>query len=150
MNKLDLLFNPKLFADTFGAAMRDSKSRVMESDPDASVWLEGGAAPARAEWEWVHGRIDYRGSRYSFSISGLSIAPVPAAIITATGIVRHLRTLSDFFGNYHKAAAEGRFTAASPAAYLKNDRGVLIQLVAADAGQRFNVAADGVRIGFNS
>jgi hypothetical protein len=150
MNKLDLLFNPKLFADAFGAAMRDSKPRAMESDPAASVWLEGGTASACAEWEWGHGQIDYRGSRHSFSISGLSIAPVPAAIITATGIVRHLRTLSDFVGHYFKAAAVGRSTAPSSAAYLKNDRGVLIQLVAADAGQRFNVSAEGVSIRLRS
>jgi hypothetical protein len=105
MDKLDLLFDPKLFSDAFGAAMRDSQSRGMESDPDATVWLEGATASARTAMEWGDGRIDYRGNRHGFSISGLSIAPVPAAIITATGIVRHLRTLSDFVGNYFRAPA---------------------------------------------
>jgi hypothetical protein len=150
MDKLDLLFNQKLFSDAFGAATRDSKSRAMESHPDATVWLEGGAASARAELEWGHGQIDYRGNRHGFSISGLSIAPVPTTIISATGIVRRLKRLSDFVGNYFHAAEEGPLTAASSAAYLRNDRGVRIQFVAADAGQRFDVSANGVRISFRS
>jgi hypothetical protein len=150
MDKLDLLFNPKQFADAFGAALRDSGSVAMKSDPDATVWLEGGAASARAKLTWDHGQIEYQGNRHSFSISGLSITHSPAVNVFATGIVRRLKTLSDFVGNYLAAAAEGRLTAGSSSTFLRNDRGVLIQLVATDAGQRFNVSADGVRIRFES
>jgi hypothetical protein len=150
MDKLDLLFNPKQFADAFGAAQRDSRFVAKESDPDATVWLERRAASARAESAWDHGQIDYRGNRHSFSICGLSLAHVPAGNVFATGTVRRLRTLSDFVGNYFAAAAEGRLTAGSSAVFLRNDRGVLIQLVAIDAGQRFNAAVTGVRIRFKS
>jgi hypothetical protein len=150
MEKLDLLFNPKQFAEAFGAALRDSRFEAMESDPDATVWLEGGAASARAELTWDHGQIDYQGNRHSFSISGLSITHLPAANVFATGIVMCLKTLSDFVGNYLTAAAEGQLTAGSSSTFLRNDRGVLIQLVATDAGQRFNVSVEGVRIRFKS
>jgi hypothetical protein len=150
MHKFDLLFNPKQFADAFGAALRDSRFATMNSDPGATVWLEGRAASARAELTWDHGQIDYQGKRHSFSISGLSIVRVAAVNVFATGIVRRLKTLSDFAGNYLEAPAEGRLTAGSSSTFLRNDRGVLIQLVATDAGQRFNVSVDGVRIQFKS
>jgi hypothetical protein len=150
MHKFDLLFNPKQFADAFGAALRDSRFALMESDPDATVWLEARAASARAELTWDHGRLDYQGNRHSFSISGLSITHVTAVNVFATGIVRRLKTLSDFVGNYSAAAAEGRLTAGSSCTFLRNDRGVLIQLVVTDAGQRFNVSVEGVRIRLKS
>jgi hypothetical protein len=150
MDKLDLLFNPKQFADVFGVALRDSRFQAKESDPDATVWLERGAAYARAELAWNRGQIDYRGNRHSFSICGLSFAHVPAVDVLATGTVRRLKTLSDFVGNYFVAAAEGRLTAGGSAVLLKNNCGVLIQLVAMDAGQRFAVAVNGVGIRFNS
>ena len=142
MDKLNLLFNPKLFADAFGAAIRDS--------PDATLWLEGGAASAAAGFALDHGKIDYRGNRHSFSISGLSIGDVPAINTSATGIVKRLKTLSDFVGNYFAAVAEGRMTTGSPATCLRNDRGVQIQLVAKAAELRFHVSSNGARIRFKS
>lgn len=150
MDKLNLLFNPKQFADAFGAAMRDSNFAAMQSQPDATVWLDGGAASAAAGFALVHGKIDYRGNRHSFSISGLSIGDVPAVNTSATGIVKRLKTLSDFVGNYFAAVAEGRMTTGSPATCLRSDRGVQIQLVAKAAGLRFHVSSNGVRIRFKS
>jgi hypothetical protein len=150
MDKLDLLFNPKKFADAFGASLRDSRFVAMESDPDATVWFEGGAASTRAELQLDHGQIDYRGNCHSFSISGLSVAHIPPVNIFATGIVRRLKTLSDFVGDYLAAATEGRSTAGSKATLLRNDRGMLIQLVATDARQRFNISVNGVRIRFKA
>jgi hypothetical protein len=148
MDKLNLLFNPKQFADAFGAAMPDT--RVVESQPDATLWVEGGAASAVAGFALDHGKMDYRGNRHSFSISGLSIGDVPAVNTSATGIVKRLKTLSDFVGNYFAAVAEGRMTTGSSATCLRNDRGVQIQLVAETAGQRFQVSSNGVRIRFES
>ncbi len=55
MDKLDLLFDPRQFADAFGAATGDSSSVFKESQPDAQLkasslgaelscqWSEGGA-----------------------------------------------------------------------------------------------------------
>jgi len=150
MDKLDRLFNPRQFADAFGAAMRDSSFAEMKSQPDATVWFAGGAASAAAGLAWDRGQIDYLGNRHSFSVSGLSIADDRADNISATGIVKRLKTLSDFVGNYFEVAAEGRMTAGRSATCLRNDRGVRIQLVANCAGRRFNVSITGVRIRFKS
>jgi len=146
MDRLNL-FDLKQFTVTFGAVTGNSYSVRTESEPDATVRLEGGAASAGAGFAWDGGQIDYQGNRHAFSITGLSIGNVPAGSVSAAGIVKRLRKLSEFAGNY-AAAAEAGVTSGRPVTYLKNDRGVLIQLVARDAGQRFDVSVNGVSIRF--
>jgi hypothetical protein len=146
MDKLGLLFDPKEFAVAFGAATGDLRSAATEARPDATVWLEGGAAVAGAGFAWGHGQIHYKRNHHGFSISGLSIADVHAASISATGMVMRLRQLSDFSGDYSGLGAEATATGDGSATYLKNERGVVIKLVAADAGLRFKVSVKGVRV----
>ncbi|MGO9932205.1 MAG: hypothetical protein ACLPV8_10385 [Steroidobacteraceae bacterium] len=147
MDKLDL-FDSKQFALAFCAVTDKASSVGNESEPDATVRLEGGAASPGAAFAWEGGQIDYQGNRHAFSITGLSIANVPTGSVSAAGIVKRLRSLSEFAGSYVAAAAEAGVTAGRPVAYLKNDRGVLIQFVARNAGQRFDVSVNGVRIRF--
>jgi hypothetical protein len=146
MDKLGLLFDAKQFAVAFGAATVDLSSAATEARPDATVWLEGGAAVAGAGFAWGHGQLNYKRDHHGFSISGLSIADVHAASISATGIVMRLRKLSDFSGTYSGLGAEATAADGGAATYLKNERGVVIKLVARDAGLRFSLSVDGVRV----
>jgi len=146
MEKLGALFDPKQFALAFGAAAGDPRSVATEARPDATVWLEGGAAVAGAGFAWGDGRITYKRSRHGFSISGLSIADVHAAGISATGIVIRLEKLSDFSGNYSGVGAEATASGGGSATYLKNERGVVIKLLATVNGLRFRVSVNGVRV----
>ncbi len=149
MDKLDL-FDLRKFTRAFDAVTGNSNSAGNEAPYDATVWLEGGAASAGASFAWDGGQIEYQGGSRAFSISGLSIANVRAGRVSAAGIVKRLRRLSEFAGNYAAAAAEARVTDGYPVAYLRNDRGVLIQLVAKEAGLRFSPSVNGVLIGFKS
>ena len=146
MDKLGLLFDEKEFAVAFGAARIGLGSAAAEARPDATVWLEGGAAVAGAGFAWGHGQIVYKRNRHGFSISGLSVADAHAASISATGVVIRLEELSDFSGNYSRLAAEATPTGGGLATYLENERGVVMKLVAADAGLRFKVSLNGVRV----
>jgi len=143
------LFDLKQFAVAFGAVSSNSNSVGDESQPDATVWIERGAASAGAGFAWDGGQIDYQGHKHAFSITGLSVANVTAGCLSAAGIVKRLRKLSEFAGNY-AAAAEARVTAGHPVTYLRNDRGVLIQLIAREAGLRFSLSVNGVLIKFKS
>ena len=147
MEKLGLLFDAKQFALAFDAATSDSGSA--EAQPDATVWLEDGTAAARAGFAWGHGRINYRGSNHAFSISGLSIADAHGAGVAATGTVMRLRKLSDFSGTYSASGAGSTLAGGGAAAYLKNERGVVIKLIATDAALRFCLSANGVRTRLN-
>jgi hypothetical protein len=145
MDRLDLMFDARQFAVAFGVATGDLNSAATEARPDATLWLEGGAAVAGAGFAWGDGQINYKRNHHGFSISGLSIADVHAGSISATGIVIRLGKLSDFSGNYSRSGAEAAATGGS-ATYLKNERGVVIKLIAADAGLRFKVSVNGVRV----
>ena len=90
----------------------------------------------------------YQGTKHTFTILGLLTVDSVMARIVATGVVKRLRTLLDFAGHYSAQAVESRLTAGDSVAFLRNERGVLIQLVAKHAGLRFGVSANGVQIKF--
>ena len=145
--KPELLFDSKVFAAAFGAATCDASPAMRES-PNAIVWLEDAARCARARFTSGDGEIVYQGTKHAFSISGLSTVDFSVPCISASGIVKRLRTLLDFAGNYSSEAVGTRLTSGDSVTYLKNERGVLIQLVARHAGLRFGVSANGVQIRF--
>jgi hypothetical protein len=144
MSKLDLLFDAEQFAVAFDAAGDDSRSNF--SRPDATVWLEGGASAAGTGFVWGHGNMSYQGNDHAFDIVDLSIAGLDSASITATGTVLHLRKLSDFGGNYAVPSNGAAPFRGGPGAYLKNERGVVIQLGVTDSGLRRNLSINGVRV----
>ena len=148
MDKLDL-FDLEQFGVAFGAVSSNSNFVGNEFQRDATVWLERGAATAGAEFAWDGGQIDYQGRNHAFRITGLSVANVSEGSASAAGIVKRLRKLPEFAG-YYVAAAEGAVTVGHPVTFLRNNRGVLIQLVASEAGLRFRVSANGVLIRFKS
>jgi len=145
MEKLSLLFDATQFAVAFGAATGDSGCAVTETQPDATVWLEDGVVAAGAEHAWSRGRINYRGRDHVFSLSGLSIADAEGARIAATGIVMRLGKLSDFSGTYSASAAGAAVAGSGSATYLRNERGVVIKLIATDAVLRFSLSDNGVQ-----
>ena len=147
MEKLGRLFDATQFALAFGAATSDSGSA--EAQPDATVWLEDGAVAAGAGFAWGHGRINYQGDNHAFSISGLSIADAHGASVVATGTVMRLRKLSDFSGTYSALGAGATMAGGGSGACLKNERGVVIKLIATDAALRFSLSANGVRTRLN-
>jgi hypothetical protein len=146
MDKLNRLLaaRPLEFARAFGTAPRDS--RLEQSQHAATLWLEGGIAPAGAGFVWGHGQLAYKGNDHAFRLSGLSIAELAAASISALGRVSHLRNLLDFSGNYSAFVTGAEPCGIVPGISLKNERGVIINLTATDAGQPFNLPVNGVRV----
>lgn len=147
MNNPDHVFDSKQVAAALSAATCHASSSLRES-PGVIVWLDDTTATARARITWGDGEIMYQGTKHNFSISGLLTADSPTPRIAATGIVKRLRTLLDFAGQYSAEVVESRLADGDSIAYLKNERGVLIQLIAKHAGLRFGVSANGVQIAF--
>jgi hypothetical protein len=130
------------------ATRSDLSALDTEAQPDAVIWLQGGAAVAGAGFAWGHGQINHKFSRHSFSISGLSVANVRVASISATGLVMGLGKLSNFGGSYSRIwwGPDATALGDDSATYLKNERDVVIKLVATDAGLRFRLSVNGVRV----
>jgi hypothetical protein len=132
-----------------GAALADSSAQsgaVVSGAPDATVELSGGAVAAGIGFEWGHGDIVYQGEKHRFSLSGLSIVDVGAANITGSGVVYNLHNLQDLNGNFVAATAGLTVAGGGEADYLRNEKGVVIKLLATSKGLRFNLSGNGMKI----
>ncbi len=144
MDKLSLMFDAKQFAAAFDAA-RDNSSTA-RSEPDVVMWLEDGVGAAAAGFAWGHGQMSFQGRNHPFRVSSPSIADAGAAGIYATGRVMRLRKISDFSGKYSASSAGVTISGGSFAAYLENERGVVIELVARDAATTVIRSVNGLRV----
>jgi hypothetical protein len=117
--------------------------------PSAYLWLSGGSVAVGIGYSWGHGTLYYSKDQkeYKFKISGVSIADVGAAGITAEGEVYNLTSAADLGGNYSAVTAGVTIIEGGSVAYLKNDKnGVVIKLHSQTGGLRFNLSANGMRI----
>ncbi len=116
--------------------------------PSGYVWLSGGSVAIGIGYTWGHGTLyDSKDQRqYKFKLSGVSIADVGGAGITAEGEVYNLTNPADLSGNYTAVTAGLTIGAGGSVAYLKNDNGVVIKLHSQTGGLRFNLSADGMHI----
>jgi hypothetical protein len=127
-----------------------SKSPVAEGAiPSGYVWLSGGAVAIGIGYSWGHGTLYYSKDQkqYKFKLSGVSVADVGAAGITAEGEVYNLASPADLSGNYSAVTAGVTIIEGGSLAYLKNDKtGVVIKLHSQTGGLRFNLAASGMHV----
>jgi hypothetical protein len=147
MHKLLLSLIASVFVS--GAVVAADNGPVNEGDiPSAYVWLSGGSVAIGIGYAWAHGTLYYSKDQkeYKFKISGVSVADVGAASITAEGEVYHLSKPADLAGNYSTVTAGATIGAGGSVAYLKNDNGVVIKLHSQTQGLRFNLSADGMKI----
>lgn len=124
----------------------DTGSPTTSDEADGTVDLTGGSAAAGIGYVWGNGDLIYQGKRHTFKISGLSVGDVGGARITASGVVYHLKNLSDFEGNYTAVTAGLTVAGGASAAMLQNEHGVVIKLISTTTGLRFNLSADGIGV----
>ena len=126
-----------------------SKSPVAEGAiPSGYVWLSGGAVAIGIGYSWGHGTLYYSKDQkqYKFKLSGVSVADVGAAGITAEGEVYNLTSPADLGGDYSAVTAGVTIVEGGSVAYLKNDKGVVIKLHSQTGGIRFNLSANGMHV----
>ena len=116
--------------------------------PSAYVWLSGGSVAIGIGYAWGHGTLYYSKDQkeYKFKLSGVSVADVGGATITAEGEVYNLASPSDLGGDYSAVTAGATVVAGGSVAYLKNNKGVVIKLHSQTQGLRFNLSANGIHI----
>lgn len=114
--------------------------------PSGTVSLRATAVAAGIGFEWGSGMLTYQGKQSPFSVQGLEVVGVGYSEITAEGTVYNLTKLTDFEGVY--AAVEASATAGhgTSTISMKNPKGVVISLRAAQEGAKLTLAASGVNI----
>jgi len=128
----------------------DAPAAVTETQRDGSVDLRGGSIAAGIGFSWGHGTLNFGGQSHAFKISGVSLVDVGAANVSAAGRVYNLKNLADFNGNYVALTAGMTVAGGGSAAYLKNEHGVVIKLHSTEAGLRFNLATNGIKVALAS
>ncbi|HWX29625.1 MAG TPA: hypothetical protein VNZ53_19555 [Steroidobacteraceae bacterium] len=135
-----------LFSAVAYAGDAESALVANGAQPDATLTLKGGSVAAGIGYTWGHGELKYNDHSHPFSIKGVSLVDVGATDLSATGNVYHLKSVSDFPGNYVAAGAGITIAGGGTAVYLKNEHGVVIKLIATEVGLKFKLSADGVKI----
>ena len=118
------------------------------SIPSGYVWLSGGVIAVGIGYSWGHGTLYYSKDQkeYKFKISGVSVADVGGAGITAEGEVYNLSSPADLAGDYSAVTAGITIVEGGSVAYLKNNKGVVIKLHSQTGGVRFNLSANGMHV----
>jgi hypothetical protein len=115
-----------------------------EDKPDATLKLSSGQVAVGIGWSWGEGVLTYKEVDYPFKVKGLSVGDVGITKAEAVGSVYSLKELSAFNGTYTSAAAQGTLGGGVGASAMKNQNGVVIQLVTTTQGINVKLAAEGV------
>ena len=129
-----------LFLCLFGLAVAQDKM------PDATLTMSEGQFAVGTGFNWGNGVLTYQGKEYPFKVNGLSVVDVGISKATSSGKVYNLKNLNDFNGNYTAASAEGTLGGGAGALTMKNQNGVVIDLVSTTAGVNLKVAVGGVSL----
>ena len=141
-----------LVATTLAAAADEASPPTPAVSADAVpagyVWLTGGTVGVGVGYAWAHGTLYYSKDQkeYKFKVSGVSVADVGAANITAEGEVYNLTDPADLSGNFSAVAAGTTIGVGGSIAYLKNENGVVVKLHSQTGGLRFNLSAGGMKV----
>jgi hypothetical protein len=151
MHKLFLSLFAMVFVSGVAAAAEGASSPPPVAEafiPSAYVWLSGGSVAIGIGYTWGHGTLcnSKDQKQYEFKLSGVSVADVGGAGISAEGEVYNLTTPADLSGNYTAVTAGLTIIEGVSVAYLKNDKGVAIKVHSQTGGLRFNLSANGMRI----
>ena len=119
-------------------------ARAADKTPDATLALHAGSVAIGLGVSWGGGTLTFQGKDYPISVTGLSVGAVGASSVEASGKVYNLKNLSDFNGNYTAAMAGGAVAGGGGVVTMKNQNGVMVDLVATTQGVSLALGAAGV------
>lgn len=93
------------------------------------------------------GVLTFRGKRYPFTVSGMSVGfTIGASTTKFTGRALNMRSPGDLAGTYGTAGAGGALAAGAGGVQLQNANGVILQLSGPKVGVEASAAVGGVTI----
>ena len=95
---------------------------------------------------WGQGVLTVDGVDHPFSVSGLTVADVGIARVTATGQIYGLRKLEDFNGTYQGVTLGIAVGGGSEFLAMRNENDVYIKMRAGQQGVRLSLATEGMRL----
>ena len=93
------------------------------------------------------GILHFRGHRYPFRVSGMSVGfTIGASTTEFTGHALNMRSPSDIQGTYSVIGAGGALAAGAGGVQLRNEKGVILQLAGGKVGVELSAAVGGVTV----
>ena len=117
--------------------------------PDGTLKVTSRIVAPSIGLERGEGVLTYKGRDYSFTFrAGGLFRDVDTEITTVelSGQVFNLKNLEDFSGNYQKVEIEGSVSGAGTHATIKNQNGVVVNLVSTIEGRKFNLTREGLDV----
>ena len=124
-------------------------SSVPGQVPDGTVKITSRMVAPGIGLSWGEGVLRYKDQDYPFSFNATGLfRDVDSKIAAAelSGSVFELKRLEDFSGNYKQAASADSASGAGTRATMKNQKGVVVNLVSAVEGRKFTLAREGMDI----
>jgi hypothetical protein len=119
---------------------------AQEKKPDATNHLSTGSVAVGIGYTWGNGVLTYQGKEHPFSLDGLSVVDVGISKAEANGTVYNLKRLEDFNGTYTGVTAGATVAGGGGATTVRNQNGVVIDLLGTSQGLKFKLSVDGVKM----
>ncbi len=117
-----------------------------EPYPIGEVTIEAKQVAAGVGWTWGGGTLKFKGKSYPFNIKGLNVAAVGISKISAKGDVYNLKDASDLAGTFLTAGAGAAVIKGKAGLVMRNDKGVVINLLSDQTGVQLSLGTDGLSI----
>ena len=117
--------------------------------PDGTVRITRRTVSPGIGVEWGQGVLTYNGRDYPFSYrAGGTFRHVDTEMTTLelSGQVFNLKKLDDFNGNYQKVEIEGSVSGGGSHATIKNQNGVVVNVVSPIEGRKFDLTREGLDV----
>jgi hypothetical protein len=119
---------------------------AVEAQPDATLTLHTVSMADGVGYSWGGGVLTFHGKAYPFRIEEISVGDMGISRAEVTGNVYHLTKIEDFSGDYVAASTSAAIAEGSGIATMRNQHGVVIDLIGTDKGLKLKFAVEGVKI----
>ena len=117
--------------------------------PDDTVKITSRMVAPGIGLSWGDGVLTYKGQNYPFTFQANGLFRDVDAGITAaelSGQVFNLKSPEDFGGKYQKVEEKNAKGGAGSSATMKNEKGVVVNLVSTIEGRQFNLSREGLSV----
>lgn len=117
--------------------------------PDGAVKITSRMVAPGIGLSWGEGVLSYKGRDYPFTFKATGLfrdVDVKMTAAELSGQVFNLQNPEDFGGNYQRVESKGSVSGGGIRATMKNQNGVVVNLVSTIEGRKFNLAREGMDI----
>jgi len=117
--------------------------------PDGTIKVTSRMVAQGVGLSWGEGVLTYKGRDYPFTFNATGLfrdVDTKIAAAELSGQVFDLKKPEDFGGNYQKVEAQTTESGSASRVTMKNQNGVVVNLMSTVEGRKFNLAREGMDI----